>query len=77
MPHFHFHSVTHIESDPVDEAQQIHLVEMRSYLSDTSPNHYKNLDKATAGWREIVTELNVNNTMSRNSIVENIRTNNK
>lgn len=77
MPHFYFHSVTHIESDPVDEEQQINSVEMRSYLSDTSSNHYKNLNKATAGWREIVWELNVNNTMSRHSIVENIRTNNK
>lgn len=77
MPHFYFHSVTHIESDPVDEEQQINSVEMRSYLSDSSSNHYKNLNKATAGWREIVTELNVNNTTSRHSIVENIRTNNK
>lgn len=41
----------------MDEEQLIHLVEMRSYLYDTSSFHCKNLNKVAAGWREIEREL--------------------
>ena len=37
----------------------ISLVEMRSYLYDTSSVQYKNINKVAAGWREIARELEV------------------
>lgn len=43
----------------MDEERLIQLVEMRSYLYDTSSFHYKNLNKVAAGWEEIARELEV------------------